>query len=53
MVNFNGWNEGGWGEGRETGEMGVQLKVVLFGEMGKNIYPNLFQPCFENIDREP
>ncbi len=32
---------------REVGEISVQSKVILYGEMWKDIYPNFFQPFLE------
>ncbi len=49
-VIINGWYAGGGG-GLSFEEMRFQSKVVLYGEMGKDICPNLILRFFENIDR--
>ncbi len=36
------------GRGREFGK--CQLNVLLYGEMGKDLSPHLFQPFLENIN---
>ncbi len=51
MVNVSGRNECGEEGGLELGEMTVQSKVVLCGEMGGDLRPNLFQPFCEQIYR--
>ncbi len=46
MVNVTGRNEGG-GARWVFEEMCVQPKVVLYGEMGKSLCRNVFQPFLE------
>ncbi len=46
MITVNGWWAGGMG-GARLEEMSAQS----MGELGKDFYPNFFQPLLENIDR--
>ncbi len=37
--------------GEGVGGISVQSNVVLYGKMGKGLYPNLSQPFLENINK--
>ncbi len=47
----NAWYESGGAEELGSGEMSVQSKGILYGEMGKDFCPNFIEHLLENIDR--